>query len=137
MERRRTRNHARHLSSSPGPEQNLPGPEQATLDLSTLQPTAHVHEAFLRLTRGKTPDRDGRAHFFAVAGPEPGSLQVHQDSEAVGNIVHDAAGLDHADSSNEAAVRNRSDLIGQNARWLVEAGRSRVNFYVQRVPAKS
>ena len=33
----------------------------------TLQPTALVHEAFLKLTRGNTPDWESRAHFFAVA----------------------------------------------------------------------
>ena len=33
----------------------------------TLQPTALVHEAFLKLVRGKTPDWESRAHFFAVA----------------------------------------------------------------------
>ena len=33
----------------------------------TLQPTALVHEAFLKLTRGATPDWESRAHFFAVA----------------------------------------------------------------------
>ncbi|MEN8149936.1 MAG: ECF-type sigma factor [Planctomycetota bacterium] len=33
----------------------------------TLQPTALVHEAFLKLTRGKQIDWESRAHFFAVA----------------------------------------------------------------------
>lgn len=33
----------------------------------TLQPTALVHEAFLKLTRGATPDWESRAHFLAVA----------------------------------------------------------------------
>lgn len=33
----------------------------------TLQPTALVHEAFLNLMRGETPDWRDRAHFFAVA----------------------------------------------------------------------
>jgi len=33
----------------------------------TLQPTALVHEAFLKLVRGKTADWKSRAHFFAVA----------------------------------------------------------------------
>lgn len=33
----------------------------------TLQPTALVHEAFLSLIRGESPDWRDRAHFFAVA----------------------------------------------------------------------
>jgi RNA polymerase sigma-70 factor, ECF subfamily len=34
----------------------------------TLQPTALVHEAFLRLTRGNQPQWEDRVHFFSVAG---------------------------------------------------------------------
>ena len=34
----------------------------------TLQPTALVHEAFLRLTGGNQPEWEDRVHFFAVAG---------------------------------------------------------------------
>jgi len=33
----------------------------------TLQPTALVHEAWLRLTNGEQPSFDGRGHFFAAA----------------------------------------------------------------------
>jgi RNA polymerase sigma factor (TIGR02999 family) len=33
----------------------------------TLQPTALVHEAWLRLTKGEQPSFDGRGHFFAAA----------------------------------------------------------------------
>jgi RNA polymerase sigma-70 factor (ECF subfamily) len=33
----------------------------------TLQPTALVHEAYLKLARGADPDLQGRAHFFALA----------------------------------------------------------------------
>jgi RNA polymerase sigma factor (TIGR02999 family) len=33
----------------------------------TLQPTALVHEAWLRLTRGENRKWDGRGHFFAAA----------------------------------------------------------------------
>lgn len=34
----------------------------------TLQPTALVHEAYLKLAEGRSPDWHGRAHFFRVAG---------------------------------------------------------------------
>ena len=33
----------------------------------TLQPTALVHEAWIRLVKGENPKFDGRAHFFAAA----------------------------------------------------------------------
>src|SRR5437588_170815 len=33
----------------------------------TLQPTALVHEAYLRLVRDKDPGWEGRRHFFAAA----------------------------------------------------------------------
>ena len=33
----------------------------------TLQPTALVHEAYLRLVDQKSPDWEGRSHFFGVA----------------------------------------------------------------------
>src|SRR5215475_10145261 len=33
----------------------------------TLQPTALVHEAYIRLVGQETPDWEGRAHFFGVA----------------------------------------------------------------------
>lgn len=33
----------------------------------TLQPTALVHEAYMRLAQAANPDWNGRAHFFAVA----------------------------------------------------------------------
>src|SRR5271154_1308044 len=33
----------------------------------TLQPTALVHEAYLRLVSQKSPDWEGRSHFFGVA----------------------------------------------------------------------
>lgn len=34
----------------------------------TLQPTALVHETFLRLAKGNQPEWEDRIHFFAVAG---------------------------------------------------------------------
>lgn len=34
----------------------------------TLQPTALVHEAFIRLASGEQPEWQNRVHFFAVAG---------------------------------------------------------------------
>jgi RNA polymerase sigma factor (TIGR02999 family) len=36
-------------------------------DARTLQPTALVHEAYMRLVQQETPDWDGRRHFYGVA----------------------------------------------------------------------
>ncbi len=36
-------------------------------DMATLQPTALVHEAYLRLVSQKLPDWESRSHFFGVA----------------------------------------------------------------------
>src|ERR1022692_2032230 len=33
----------------------------------TLQPTALVHEAYLRMIEGTMPNWEGRAHFFGIA----------------------------------------------------------------------
>ena len=49
-----------------------PGPDQ------TLQPTALVHEAFLKLTRGKRIDWESRAHFFAVAAKAMRQILANQ-----------------------------------------------------------
>jgi len=44
----------------------------------TLQPTALVHEAFLKLTRGKPIDWESRAHFFAVAAKAMRQILLNQ-----------------------------------------------------------
>jgi hypothetical protein len=36
---------------------------------ATLQPTALVHEAYLRLVAQSLPDWESRSHFFGVAAP--------------------------------------------------------------------
>ena len=36
---------------------------------ATLQPTALVHEAYLRLVAQQMPDWESRSHFFGVAAP--------------------------------------------------------------------
>src|SRR2546423_1379411 len=45
----------------------------------TLQPTALVHEAWMRLTGAESPEFEGRAHFFSAA------------AEAMRRILVDAA----------------------------------------------
>ena len=44
----------------------------------TLQPTALVHEVFLKLTRGKTIGWESRAHFFAVAAKAMRQILANQ-----------------------------------------------------------
>lgn len=45
---------------------------------NTLQPTALVHEAYLRLAGSKDPDWDGRGHFFAAAAEAMRQILVDQ-----------------------------------------------------------
>lgn len=44
----------------------------------TLQPTALVHEAFMRLVRNTDPGWDGRGHFFAAAAQAMRDILVDQ-----------------------------------------------------------
>src|SRR3954462_11368111 len=44
----------------------------------TLQPTALVHEAYLKLVRGKDPGWDGRRHFFGAAAQAMREILVDQ-----------------------------------------------------------
>lgn len=45
---------------------------------NTLQPTALVHEAYLRLAMAKDPSWDGRGHFFAAAAEAMRQILVDQ-----------------------------------------------------------
>src|SRR3954468_20176660 len=44
----------------------------------TLQPTALVHEAYLRLVRDKDPGWEGRRHFFGGAGRAMREILIEQ-----------------------------------------------------------
>src|SRR3954447_20907901 len=44
----------------------------------TLQPTALVHEAYLRLVRDKDPGWEGRRHFFAAAARAMREILIEQ-----------------------------------------------------------
>lgn len=71
----------------------------------TLQPTALVHEAWLRMVGDGTPKFEGRAHFFSVA------------AEAMRRILVDSARKRHSLKRGGAAVRielDESQLV-QNA----------------------
>jgi RNA polymerase sigma factor (TIGR02999 family) len=44
----------------------------------TLQPTALVHEAYMRLVRGKDPGWEGRRHFFGAAAQAMREILIEQ-----------------------------------------------------------
>src|SRR5262245_10992659 len=44
----------------------------------TLQPTALVHEAYLKLVRGRDPGWEGRRHFFGAAAQAMREILVDQ-----------------------------------------------------------
>jgi RNA polymerase sigma factor (TIGR02999 family) len=44
----------------------------------TLQPTALVHEAYLRLVKGKDPGWEGRRHFFGAAAQAMREILIEQ-----------------------------------------------------------
>ena len=44
----------------------------------TLEPTALVHEAYLRLVRNQDPGWEGRAHFFGAAAKAMGEILIEQ-----------------------------------------------------------
>src|SRR5260370_40640621 len=44
----------------------------------TLQPTALVHEAYLRLVRNQDPGWEGRRHFFGAAAPAMREILIEQ-----------------------------------------------------------
>ncbi|HVU16651.1 MAG TPA: ECF-type sigma factor [Candidatus Didemnitutus sp.] len=67
----------------------------------TLQPTALVHEAWLRLGGDQQPDWKNRAHFFASA------------AEAMRRILIDRARRRHAVRHGGEYVRTSSDAIDQ------------------------
>jgi RNA polymerase sigma factor (TIGR02999 family) len=58
----------------------------------TLQPTALVHEAYLRLVRGQDPGWEGRRHFFGAAARAMREILIeqarHKDYLRRGGQVH-------------------------------------------------
>jgi RNA polymerase sigma factor (TIGR02999 family) len=67
----------------------------------TLQPTALVHEAYLRLVEGATPDAtwDSRGHFFAAA------------AEAMRRILVDAARCKKSEKRGGGLARRDLDAV--------------------------
>ena len=71
----------------------------------TLQPTALVHEAWLRLGGDEQPDWENRAHFFASA------------AEAMRRILIDRARRRRAQRHGGDFVRTSADALDREAAW--------------------
>jgi RNA polymerase sigma factor (TIGR02999 family) len=58
----------------------------------TIQPTALVHEAYLRLVRDQDPGWEGRRHFYGAAARAMREILIeqarHKSSQKVGGRVH-------------------------------------------------
>ena len=90
----------------------------------TLQPTALVHEAWLRLGGDHQPDWNGRAHFFAAAAEAMRRVLIDHARRRLaqrrgGSQEHlDIAALDLASTTDDAHVLAVNDALEQLA--LVE-----------------
>src|SRR5437879_12379865 len=69
----------------------------------TLQPTALVHEAWLRLTGGANQERNGRGHCFAAAAAAMPRLRV-ENARGKRRGEHDGEGQRLAKHSAHAAT---------------------------------
>lgn len=73
----------------------------------TLQPTALVHEAYLRLVDQKNPDWQGRSHFFGVAARLMRQILVdHARRRQAGKRAVSKVSLDEAVSFQPERSRN-------------------------------
>jgi RNA polymerase sigma factor (TIGR02999 family) len=97
----------------------------------TLQATALVHDAYLRLVGAHDPGWDGRGHFFAAAaeamrrilvenarrkaGPKAGGDRQRLDFAAIETAIEDPRvdliALDEALTALEATDRRKADLV--------------------------
>jgi ECF sigma factor len=78
----------------------------------TLQPTALVHEAYLRLVGSRDPGREGRHHFFeAAAAARPAPLAPARERAEVGRRTGSADDPRRPDPDRERALRPRSGPV--------------------------
>jgi len=77
----------------------------------TLQPTALVHEAWLRLVGDTNPQFDGRAHFFAAAAEAMRRILI--DNARRKKAQRHGGGKEHVDISDLelAAVAKEDELL--------------------------
>ncbi len=79
----------------------------------TLQPTALVHEAYLRLTRGATIEWQGRAHFYSLAARTMRRVLVNhaRDRKRLKRDgIQVTISLDEAGDPSEPSTRNEVDI---------------------------
>src|SRR5205814_2159311 len=86
---------------------------------NTLQPTALVHEAYLRLVKGEEPSWNSRGHFFAAAPQAMRQILVDQARQKA--ALKHGGGVAHVEAMAEALPieEPREDLIALD-RALVE-----------------
>lgn len=80
----------------------------------TLQPTALVHEAYLRLTKNDDRDWKGRAHFFAAAAEAMRRILI-EDARRKKRIKHGGAlKRVHLSDAEIPAAESSAELIALN-----------------------
>lgn len=83
-------------------------------DGNTLQPTALVHEAYLRLIGGGDPGWQGRGHFFGAAARAMRDILVEQ-ARRKARIKHgggrDQVGLDDAEAEGPGIAAPSDDMV--------------------------
>ena len=93
----------------------------------TLQPTALVHEAYLRLVGSHDPGWNGRGHFFAAAAEAMRRILVEQPAARAGantgavvcariSNLDDLAGPETRDPLEVLAVHEALDQLAEKAR---------------------
>ena len=75
----------------------------------TIQPTALVHEAYLRLLKGKQPDWQGRTHFLAIAATSMRQILIER---ARARRTEKRGGERDRITLDEAAVGADEELAG-------------------------
>jgi RNA polymerase sigma factor (TIGR02999 family) len=93
------------------PAQEKPG--------QTLQVTALVHKAYLRLVGSQDPGRNSRGHFFAAAAEAMRRILV-ENSRRKDRLKRGGTGAD------QLVLENRVDVSGAFQFMAIEAGHARI-----------
>src|SRR3954451_23161936 len=80
----------------------------------TLQPTALVHEAYLRLVRGKDPGWDGRRHFFGAAARAMREILIEQSRRKAAHKHGGASGRVELGAEMAVIVPPADDLLAMD-----------------------
>lgn len=110
----------------------------------TLQPTALVHEAWMRLVGSKNPQFDGRAHFFAAAAEAMRRILI--DRARRKQAVRHGGGLERVelDEADFATQKDDDQLLAMNdaldklaAQNKVEAELVKLRYFVGMTTAEA